>query len=559
MTTVSPPVVPVSFAGDRAGRWPVTLGQGNVFDWLASADAHGAVFNLYADLPADSTPRDVYDAVAVLVSRHEGLRTRYEVDPDGQRTQIVVPAGQLDVRLLELGDQARHCTQVTEPLQLFDHSNEYPVRVAVALDHGSPVRAVFEFSHLAADLVAATIVLAEFTELMAMPVKRNAHPPAWQPADQAGYEQTPAAIASMAKTVDYWRAQVSDSPVCMLSVPAHTQGPPEFRQAAIRSTSLSTILREVSARTRVSPATVLVSTLAMLLSWWTDNPRFVIDVLYSNRSLPNMRDYVGVVAQSAIVPFGQTSSSFYETLSATQAVLWNAYRFAYFDGTAVAALVESIGRRRGCERHRDLVINDMSTVGGEAFDGRQGTQPEPVADESASGLETSTMDPLRLTILRTSPVVTLGLSHDTRYVSNTEAAAFLAAMQRLLTLAAHRDVDVGSLGDLLELEPVRREESWTRLSSGWVDLATSERLFREAAGDPGARVFLEHGALVGYSAPADPRIDPQHLHTASMAGLGGRHGAITPDRYVICAPTPRPPDSHAAWQAQPVRAAGPGR
>jgi hypothetical protein len=169
------------------------------------------------------------------------------------------------------------------------------------------------------------------------------------------------------------------------------------------------------------------------------------------------------------------------------------------------------------------------------------------------------MDPVRLTILRTKPTVMLGLTHDIRYVSNTAAAALLTSVERVLTMAARGDVDIDGFGDLLELDQVRRGEGWMRLSSGWVDLATCERLFQEAAGDRSARVFPEHGSLVGYSAPPDQGIGPEQLHAKSMAGLGGRHGAMAPDRYVVCAQAPRQPGSHAAWQAQPVRAAGPGR
>jgi hypothetical protein len=550
--------VPVPFQGGRAGRWPVTLGQGNVFDWTAW-DVRSAVFSLYADLPAGCTIEDACGAVGAIVSRHEGLRTLFTADGD-ERSQIVTQAGHLDLLLLELGDGARRRTQVTEPFLAFDHANEYPLRVAVALDHGSPLRIIFEFSHLCADLVAGNIVLAEFAELIAAPARHTARPPAWQPADQAEHERAPAAVRRLAKTLDYWRAQVSDLPPCMLSLSARTEGPADYRLAALRSAPASAALQEISAATRVSPASIIVSAITALLSWWTDNSTFAVDVLYSNRSLPHMQDYVGTIAQSALVPFIRTSPSFLETMRATHAAVLEAYRFAYFDGTSVARMVEAAGLQRGCERHRDLVINDMSTIGGEAFirhDERR--DDDPAATECASGLETSTVDPFRLTILRTMPTVMLALSHDVRYVADAEAVTLLRSAEWLVTTAARRDVDIDNLGEFVELDRPRRGPGWLRLNAGWIDLPACEQLFRQVTGDPDARVFAEHGTLVGYSALPGQRISLERLHAQAMAGLGGRHGAITPDRYIICAQVPRSPDSPAAWQAQPVLAAGPGR
>jgi hypothetical protein len=561
-TAVAARTVRVPFKGDRAGRWPVTLVQTDVFGWMVTGQ-DGTVFCLQADVPAGRTLEDVLAAVGALVSRHEGLRTRYAADPEGERSQTVPQAGHLDVLVLELGDQALRRTQVTEPFQPFDHAREYPLRVAVALGRGAPLRVLFEFSHLCADLMAGTIVLAEFAELMTAPDRHRARPRAWQPGDQAEYERTPAVADRMARTLDYWRAQVTELPPCVLSVPSHAAGPPEFRLAALRSAAASAALREMSVRTRISPATFIVSAFTTVLSWWTDNSTFTADILYSNRSLPNMRDYVGTIAQIALLPVARTAPSFLETARATNAAALNAYRFAYFDRTSVFHMIGAVGLRRGCERHRDLVINDLSTTGGGVF--IQQEDPADVASattETVSGLETTTIDPLRLTILRLKPTLLIALSHDVRRVSDAEAVDLLRSTERVLTAAAERDIDLGSPGDFgefLGLDPVRRSGDWLKLNVGWVDLPACERLFRLAARDRAARVFAEDGTLTGYTALPDQQISLECLHTMAMASVDGQHGAVTPDRYIICRQSPRSPDSHAAWQAQPVLMAGPGR
>ncbi|MEU1601788.1 condensation domain-containing protein [Micromonospora matsumotoense] len=564
MTTTETPTavrtVRVPFAGLRAGRWPMPHGQGNVFDWLPT-EGSGAVFAGYADLPAGRTVDDVREAVGVLVSRHEGLRTVYEVGPGVERAQVVSRDGHVDLLLLELGSGAYDRAWISDPPRPFDHGTEFPVRMAVTTDGGVPVRAVFEFSHAVADLVAANIVLDEFVGLVASPADRVVGPPVWQPADQADYERTPEARRRMAKALTYWRHQLHTIPPCLLSVPARREGPPEFRLATLRSGPVAVAIDEVARRTRVTPASVLVTTVATLLSWWTDTDLAVLEALYSNRAQPRMQHFVGSIAQSALVPF-TPASSFHETLRRTHLAIFHAYQYAYFDATAVEESVQSIGSQRGCQRHRDLVVNDMSTTRGGVFDGRAGV---PVrGTEVDSGLDATTTDPVRLTILHTRPTVVVGLTHDVRHVTTDEAAALLWSMERVLLTAAERDIDLAELGELVGLDRVVRGPEWVEIDSAWIDVDASEQVLRAAAGDPTARIFLRVGpagtrSLVGYAAPADPRVGPRELHAAVMAALGGRHGAMAPDSYVLCARPPRQPRDEAGWRAQPIRAAGAGR
>src|ERR1700722_12637712 len=96
LTPVGP--VPVQFTGDRAGEGPLTLGQLNIHNWLSQAP--GQVYAiLCAELPVPTaaSARDVAEATAVLIARHESLRTTYI--PGDQPRQQVAAAG---VQLLEV-------------------------------------------------------------------------------------------------------------------------------------------------------------------------------------------------------------------------------------------------------------------------------------------------------------------------------------------------------------------------------------------------------------------------------------------------------------------------
>src|ERR1700688_1383042 len=90
--------IPVEFTGERAGEGPLTLGQLNVYAWVS-----GIVDDLYAILRAELpgpgvvTVDDVAGAAAVLIARHESLRTTYV--PGEPPRQRVAAAG---VQLLEV-------------------------------------------------------------------------------------------------------------------------------------------------------------------------------------------------------------------------------------------------------------------------------------------------------------------------------------------------------------------------------------------------------------------------------------------------------------------------
>src|SRR6202035_478012 len=70
--------IPVEFTGERAGEGPLTLGQLNVYEWVSGPPDHVYAI-LCAELPVPGVVSvdDVAGAVAVLIARHESLRTTY--------------------------------------------------------------------------------------------------------------------------------------------------------------------------------------------------------------------------------------------------------------------------------------------------------------------------------------------------------------------------------------------------------------------------------------------------------------------------------------------------
>src|SRR5580692_2068062 len=89
--------IPVEFTGERAGEGPLTLGQLNVYAWVSGTpDDLYAILRAELPVPAVVSVDDVAEAAAMLIARHESLRTTYV--PAEQPRQRVAAAG---VQLLE--------------------------------------------------------------------------------------------------------------------------------------------------------------------------------------------------------------------------------------------------------------------------------------------------------------------------------------------------------------------------------------------------------------------------------------------------------------------------
>ncbi|MGD0068011.1 MAG: hypothetical protein ABSB76_31840, partial [Streptosporangiaceae bacterium] len=100
LTPVRP--IPVQFTGERAREGPLTLGQLNMYVWLSRIPDHPyGILCAELPVPAVVSAGEVAQAAAVLIARHESLRTTYVPGfvPGEPPRQRVAAAG---VQLLEV-------------------------------------------------------------------------------------------------------------------------------------------------------------------------------------------------------------------------------------------------------------------------------------------------------------------------------------------------------------------------------------------------------------------------------------------------------------------------
>jgi hypothetical protein len=574
-------LVPVRFFGPRSGSGPLTLGQQNVMRWATDQTIFGAVQWQTLNLAPGRSLDDVTRALAGLISRHESLRTLFGVDADGEWTQEVTTSGELLVEVHEAGDRL----DTTEALlkqrlnAQFALDREWPIRAGIITCGGAPVKVLLVLTHMAADFTSLGIIARDFRRLMSTSIGRAPGPAILQPLDQAKLEMSPLARRRAEAALRYWETTLRAAPQCMLAVPEHQPADSGRGMATLRSRAAALALARIADRTQASQSLVILAAVATLLGLRTVNGQCLITAICANRFTPASADYVGTIAQDALIAVDLTAETFDEIIQATRSAALTAYYFSQYDTGSLWQVIDDVDEDRGTEFHRDCVMNDLSSAAAQVLAGHAGSLPE-------RGDAANAMRDTRLVWAETDPRpvlfyfevyrlsrhdVSLSVWADPSRLSPAEVEDFLFAVERLLVAADRRNVPAREIGELAGLRPVLRDASWQRIDSCWIEMPAVRQLLDDVvASVPGidaAQVFRTRDitggrageALVAYASASGDCVTPAALHAQFRQRLPGFPTAMAPAWYVIC---DRPPDDPArmeSWQRLPVRVEGSGR
>ncbi|MEU4834912.1 hypothetical protein [Streptosporangium sp. NPDC023615] len=488
----------------------MTVGQKNVLEWIGS-DLPGPadILSTTVRVPRGSTMGAVGAALGELIGRREALRTLVR---DGE--QFVCASGTLVAEVVEATGTHRDWSPSG---RAFDPAADLPVRASVVTRSGAPFLVGLRVSHVAADLMAMTILGAELAALLA---GRTLPPAAYHPADRAVYELSPAGRRRLEGSVGYWARQVAEKPLCAFGLPFRFPDARGHHHVLLGSRPAAEAVAHIVASTGARPPAVVMAAFAALLTSWTGVPGCQLNCLCNNRFSPELRDYVGTVAQETIVPF-TASSSFLRSVSRTDAAALAAYRYGRYDPARLTEAKGEAERARGMSCHRDVVVNNTT---GHSRVTLPGTGVEPVTDGRVFGA------PAEFDVYRLDGRIGCGLGLDARLATADETAGLLGGVERLIVAAADGDVDPAGFG----IPPVERGPGWVRARSCWVDLAGVQAAVDLALGLGVARVEAEGDELVAH---VGHDIDVSAAAEAVVAAVlrEGRHGVVAPSRYARAA------------------------
>ncbi|MGI5184772.1 condensation domain-containing protein [Dactylosporangium sp. CA-152071] len=548
-------MVRLRFEGHRSAAGPLTVGQRNIAKWLLDAPhAPAAVLAQSFDVPPGSTVDDVAECFQVLLCRHEGLRSTYRLGDPG--SQHVLAAGSLPLLCSDAPDLAGRLRAAP-----FDLMAAPPVRFGVTVHNGSVVAAAVVVSHIVADFQALAILAAEFASLIRDPAARVLGAPVSQPLDRAALEQRPARARRMEQALRHWERALRVAPAHPYTGPRST---PSTGSGAygISSPTAAAALAHIAARTGASRPSIVLAAFCALLSLRTGDTTCRFVTLSANRFESDLLRYVGTLAQATFLSIDAAAPTFDALVSrcfgaTLQAGLHGTYD-VYRQHEHSARLAAERGIAPAFEPVFNSVVMDAAPAAGALPD---------IA--SAPATETQWVDlPPTDVLLRfdlgsvEDSMVARLWTGDTGRVTPTEARALLLALERLIVAAAPADLPHPAVVAALALQPLDRPPGWLLVDHCWVDLAEIQALLDTALSPAPSRVFAsaDGESLVAYVAvvPGGPTT-PEDAHRRCLSALPGRHAAMTPRHYVLCAHPPSDPTTLPAWQSAPLLSSGPGR
>ncbi|MFI7550887.1 condensation domain-containing protein [Micromonospora sediminimaris] len=573
MTLVPRPSVTVRFSGTRSAEGPLNIGQYNILQWLRrESEQFFAAVAGELDVPAATVVDDVAQALAVLIERHEGLRTTYLDGAEPQ--QFVQATGELVVEVYaieaadpQLVDRASLARDLTRRLRAAGayRIGELPVRVALAVSSGDASTssaevvqaAVIGCSHLAVDYQAMEIIKREFADLIRDRGARPAGGPPIQPLELAALERTPKALRHEETVLSYWKDRFSRMPQCLYPVPRVAAGTGSV-SVEMTSTAAGMALRAVTARTRTSRASVVLAAIGAVLSHRTGVRELVLPTLSANRFEPHLRQHVGSLAQLASITLTVSDTTFDRLVRQAWAAVVDASRHGRYDVDRQSAIARRIEHERGVVFDCEPLFNNLVIESGRAA-GRA-TAPVPTPDELVAARRTTQLRrqpmPAGTTLIRfdlygTDGQLRLGCwSSDTGRIPDDEVESLLLAVENLLIAAGSADLGARGIRDSIPLSPVQRGPGWRLVDGCWIEVAEVQRLLDDNLPSTGARIFAEVDGLplVAHLARTEAIRTPEQAHAACLAAVKAYPTAMTPRHYVICERVPDNPDDPAAWR-----------
>ena len=579
--------VTVTFHGDREAEGPLTFAQLDTLAWVTEPDdAASALLRWTFELPDRCTMADVTAAFAILMARHEALRTTYLIaETPTQRIarsgELVIPSYRI-IGDFDQDDQDKVAQQLHDELceQGIDFTVELPLRVAVASVGESPHVAVAVYSHMAADFGTTVVIGRQFTELAGDPAARVVGPAAHQPFDQAHLENSPRGRRRSDAAIRYWRTHISHAPhaVCTLPAPSGDAMGLGHRSCILVSPAAALALGRIEARTRQGRQSIVLAAICALLARRTAVDSLAFASISGNRFHSRLSEYVGDLAQDSLIALNLDVAGFDELIGRTAGATLTANANSSYNPHALNAMLDEVGHARGAAFTRDFVVNNLSIHLNAAPPNRPADQPLADAAEIAQALELSRLtwrpapdfpEILLCAPIRVDSEFIFTLTGNTTYVGETELEQLTRGLERLIVAAADRDIPLTDLGTVTGVEPTLRGPDWAQIGPSFTHLPAVHQLLLDALNTPAAHVVANPPTpgtqnpptLTAYLTATDAIRSPHQAHLACMDLLAepGRHLAIAPTHYVLCDGVPDDPTDESSWQRLPTVASGNGR
>ncbi len=441
----------VPFAGDGSGLEELTWGQWYVWGLMADFGSMQMVGGAMR-LEKGTTVDHIVHLLSFIVSRHQSLRTRIRVQPDGTPMQLVADAGEVELEIIDT-PLDEDPAEVAEAVRLryketpFDIAEDWPVRMAVIRKDGVPDHFVAIYSHMAIDGYGFEALIRDLANLDRSTGEHLAPVSGTQPMELARQQRTPASRRLNDNSIQYWERVLRGSPVNPFNGPYPGQEP-RWWECTYVTHAAYIATNAISARTRLHTGPVLLAAYAVAVARVTGINPVLVRIVVSNRFRPGFADSVSGLGEPSLCLIDARDCTFDEAVPRAWHSQLNAAKNGYYDPRDMWALRDRIEKERGSEIDFGWYFND----------GRRGTA-QPMAETTPT--EEQMWDALALSRLswavksnspdfkayldinREPDAISYNFLADTRIVSLHEQIAIVRAVEEILMAAAF---DPGYIG-----------------------------------------------------------------------------------------------------------------
>jgi hypothetical protein len=402
----------------------------------------------------------VTESFAVLVARHEGLRTAFKL---GRRSfQSTLAEGTLPLECYETKPARRRGDRgwagaaargaIAEELRLRLNAlavpvpGELPIRMwlAMAPDGQHVMAAAISCTHLVADYTAMQVLKREFAELMADPSARVVGPARYSPFDQANLEQEPHFRRQAENALSAWSELLPRMRPSLHPEPSGVRSSGKAIAVTMNSPAAATALLAVAARNRMSRSSAVLACVCALLGARLGADELIFPTIMGNRSDRRLANYVGTLAQGTLVRAATSAASFDELVSQTWAAIVQSGLHGFYDAYARAKLVTAIERERGVTLSCDPLFNNLAAESRPRGRDAADVPPSPMRARTTFQARSLPSVPtlIRFELHRVDDYLELTLRiGDSARVPEKEAKGVLRTIERLLVAAASANLD----------------------------------------------------------------------------------------------------------------------
>ena len=435
----------VPFEGPGGGVGELTWGQRKVWTLMQQA---GTSMSMGGAVPVTDgrTVHDLASELRFFMSRYASMRSRIRAGADGRLIQQVSDSGLAVLGIIDAADGedpglvAQGVADRWESTP-FDHTEEWPIRMAAVRSRGAVTHVVVTISHVATDGSGIAVILGELGERDPVTGEPKNPASAMGPLELAALQRTPSVRRQSEVSLRHWERLLRSAAPGRFG-PHVDRGEPRYRRAVFESRALHLASKVVAARVGSSTSSVLLAGYAVAVARLTGITPALIQVVVSNRFRPGLAGVSHPLSVNGLLMVEVADASFDEAVDRTQRASAVCSKYAYYDPSALEELRARIDRERGEAVELSCLFNDRRLgIGVEPPGPVAPSRHELEAARAESALRwgepfPSYLDKLMIQVGAALHTVELEVQVDTHHVSVDEVKALMLDVEALVVGAA---------------------------------------------------------------------------------------------------------------------------